>query len=1413
MADWDVVSVSSVDADAVSKQSETSLTPDEEQDYSLTWKPQNAPRDSGFDYDLRGAYKSDRAGTPPARDSRGHGADTFKKPNHPAYSAGSKIKDPGGLEPGVWSQDAQGRSEFIPGPANLAYHSPDKLRDYFARVEPEAILNLSGEPSVDEWGVVDVTPLDPGDSVRLKMDNLDRSIGTISKDLAVKAAGGANAMVGSFAKGYGLLTGNMDNPVSEQLKSGQTYWEDQASPQLKAMEAERKTAIQKTDTGWARNAIDLAAAAWETMKNGVPGLGTNTELPDGADRHALADEVARGGVAVWETIKNPALIPTDVAGQVAQFMPILGAGKAAGAAAKAMGAGSKVAGTAAVGAGVATGAAMQGTDSGSEAYDRLMKLPDPIWAQNKEYQTLVEHDISPKTAKKRVALRLSRDAAAQAAIASGALNAFLPGGRTIERALSGVPVRGSARAGRAAAGIFGEAGTEFLEEGSGMVAQNRAVQGVNPNQPLMQGSGEAAGMGAIVGGGMGGAAGALSRGEEIETPPGTAPDAQTLDGELSVDDLIGEPVSRMDSASGTPTPDGGTTAPGAELPAFMPAPSQLSPADQRIRQIRDAINAGQPVPPSARNQAQEVPVEDVELAPAPTDPALIDAADELRTQMREPAPASNIDVDEQERTVTSVELAPPPVEQPSPVETPASNIDVSQPFDDIENIDAAPAPQSQRALPAPTLAVDSEGNAQPQAQADQERRAFTQKERVQYEHMQKRAAKLEAQGDVEGAIAIRRKMVGLEQQTVVQPIKALPAPVMAVDSAGNAALQSERDNADAKKQAELADIERRAAELERTDPEAALAMRRDAAGYQQTEGDNARAARSRAERLPPDWTDNRLARAAYRYGLRHMADNLEKGGGIAYKQDENGTITGRTPSLNPAWYQSIQQNPDYKMSVAQVKDAVKKALAGEKLGVREARMVGAMIDQMHGERSEQVDYAKQQLESARTFRKTAAEAIGITDDDVEQAGELLEEREYRASWDGPTRSLYELADDASAVDAKATQAILESSASDTDVARQLLGVIHGRTQRAPEANNRQAQAGREAEAPAQAQAAQSDTPRPEDETITPYTEADLAEREGQKASAKEARAKAETKAAADDARGDFTLTGSDRTADEAAAAGQQDLLAQKPAEKSKAAKPLYASRQVTNAADIISWAKEQGFPSTLSPDDLHVTVAYSREPVDGASVKPAAGKLREIAGKRSVEKLGDEGAVVLKFESVELNKRWQQYRDAGASWDYDGYMPHVTITYDGGGVDLSKVKPYTGPIELGAEKQEPLNLDKSDDYKETEKPTNAAEKPDPAAPKRENKGRPGIDRDGTLEDAMERGRKQRESVASQPKTEDPADIIKKIPPAVLRRIKVKVEQLHEGEGVKSVEVSATDALKDIRRETAAFKKLLDCVSR
>ena len=138
---------------------------------------------------------------------------------------------------------------------------------------------------------------------------------------------------------------------------------------------------------------------------------------------------------------------------------------------------------------------------------------------------------------------------------------------------------------------------------------------------------------------------------------------------------------------------------------------------------------------------------------------------------------------------------------------------------------------------------------------------------------------------------------------------------------------------------------------------------------------------------------------------------------------------------------------------------------------------------------------------------------------------------------------------------------------------------------------------------------------------------------------------------------------------------------------------LYICRPLLNAQEVVEWAKAQGFTATLAPEDMHATIAFSRQPVQWSAVGRARGKLVVEGGERTVQPLGDKGAVVLKFQSTDLTERWQEILGHGASWDYESYQPHVTITYQAGEMDLGAVLEYDGPLVFGPERLAELDLE------------------------------------------------------------------------------------------------------------------------
>jgi cation transport regulator ChaB len=136
--------------------------------------------------------------------------------------------------------------------------------------------------------------------------------------------------------------------------------------------------------------------------------------------------------------------------------------------------------------------------------------------------------------------------------------------------------------------------------------------------------------------------------------------------------------------------------------------------------------------------------------------------------------------------------------------------------------------------------------------------------------------------------------------------------------------------------------------------------------------------------------------------------------------------------------------------------------------------------------------------------------------------------------------------------------------------------------------------------------------------------------------------------------------------------------------------PMFGRRPLENAAEVIAHFKEQGFKTAQLPRDMHVTLAYSKQAVDWPDQDDDSVIIRSPRD-RAVAALGDGGAIVLKFYSPTLTRRWAELCEHGCAWEHDSFTPHVTITWDAGDVDLSKVEPYKGELRFGPEIFSPID--------------------------------------------------------------------------------------------------------------------------
>ena len=148
----------------------------------------------------------------------------------------------------------------------------------------------------------------------------------------------------------------------------------------------------------------------------------------------------------------------------------------------------------------------------------------------------------------------------------------------------------------------------------------------------------------------------------------------------------------------------------------------------------------------------------------------------------------------------------------------------------------------------------------------------------------------------------------------------------------------------------------------------------------------------------------------------------------------------------------------------------------------------------------------------------------------------------------------------------------------------------------------------------------------------------------------------------------------------------------------KEEKTLYVNRPLVNADELRAWARTQGFAIAQAGGDMHATIAYSKEPVEWDNLSPKTDTVKCHSDARALAQFGD--ATVLRLESPDLEARWKEFIDAGASWSHDGFAPHITITWEGAPRPIAEIEPYRGPLIFGPEEFKTIDDNWSDGHEE-----------------------------------------------------------------------------------------------------------------
>lgn len=135
---------------------------------------------------------------------------------------------------------------------------------------------------------------------------------------------------------------------------------------------------------------------------------------------------------------------------------------------------------------------------------------------------------------------------------------------------------------------------------------------------------------------------------------------------------------------------------------------------------------------------------------------------------------------------------------------------------------------------------------------------------------------------------------------------------------------------------------------------------------------------------------------------------------------------------------------------------------------------------------------------------------------------------------------------------------------------------------------------------------------------------------------------------------------------------------------------VYASYKLSedSAKALSQWMKESEILEPVSPEDLHVTTTYSKVDLD---LKPS--EIKNIVVSHKEFEIRTYGrALVLELESDVLEGIHKAALEAGASYEWSTYKPHITLSYNAEANEniLPLLFPPTFDITLSHEEVAPL---------------------------------------------------------------------------------------------------------------------------
>lgn len=142
----------------------------------------------------------------------------------------------------------------------------------------------------------------------------------------------------------------------------------------------------------------------------------------------------------------------------------------------------------------------------------------------------------------------------------------------------------------------------------------------------------------------------------------------------------------------------------------------------------------------------------------------------------------------------------------------------------------------------------------------------------------------------------------------------------------------------------------------------------------------------------------------------------------------------------------------------------------------------------------------------------------------------------------------------------------------------------------------------------------------------------------------------------------------------------------------------------STAENLYKFAKDNDIPCPLKPTHLHTTLLFSRKylpnyQAQGDIDPPYKGtpKSLEVWPTQPDRDGNKKNCLVLRFDCQQLVDRHKFLMDKHqATYDYPDYLPHVSLSYDVGDLDVDKlpnISDYVSELEITQEYKDDLDLD------------------------------------------------------------------------------------------------------------------------